>query len=281
MKQKNRILSWAFLAMLLLSWQEVFAQKTCVIASAEDHVPLREALIHTNNNHWARTDYRGYWTMRYQFDSATVSKPGFVKATIRYKELPDTVFLLPEAKQIGEVTVWGKNQEHVEQMEQQIQDKVNSLPTSPGGIGFDAFGWMDKQGRRDRKHKEQAQKIFKQMDKKDPIVSAYEQATGKTYELKNPFDISGKADGKADREFDGKADGKFDGKADGKANGKFDGKADGKADREFDGKTDGNEEKSTLDAKESESKSTPNAAESSEKSALSVKNNEKAEESEK
>ena len=65
------------MAVMALSWQAALAQKTCVIASAEDHVPIREALIHTNNNHWARTDYRGYWTMRYQFDSATVSKPGY------------------------------------------------------------------------------------------------------------------------------------------------------------------------------------------------------------
>lgn len=165
------------------------AQKTCVIASAEDHVPIREALIHTNNNHWARTDYRGYWNMRYQFDSATVSKPGYMKATIRYKELPDTVFLLPEAKQIGEVTVWGKNQEHIENMESDIQEKINSIPTSPTGIGFDAFGWMDKQGRRDQKHLREAKKIFKEMDKKDPIVSAYEKATGKKYGLKNPNEL--------------------------------------------------------------------------------------------
>jgi len=171
---------------ICLSMTMARAQKTCVIASAEDHVPIREALIHTNNNHWARTDYRGYWTMRYQFDSATVSKPGYIKATIRYKELPDTVFLLPEAKQIGEVTVWGKNQEHIENMENNIQDKINSIPTSPTGIGFDAFGWMDKQGRRDRKHLKEAKKIFKDMDHKDPIVDAYEKATGKKYELKDP-----------------------------------------------------------------------------------------------
>ena len=49
-----------FLMITLLSMASmVYAQKTCVIASAEDHVPIREALIHTNNNHWARTDYRG------------------------------------------------------------------------------------------------------------------------------------------------------------------------------------------------------------------------------
>ena len=169
----------ALLLGLLLLWMVgARAQKACVIASAEDHVPIREALIHTNNNHWARTDYRGYFT--------TVSKPGFVKTTIYLKNLPDTVFLLPQSHQIGEVTVWGKDQEHVRQMEQNIQDKVNSIPTSPTGIGFDAFGWMDKQGRRDQKHMKQAKEIFKQMDRKDPIVDAYEKATGKKYELKSP-----------------------------------------------------------------------------------------------
>lgn len=174
------------IAVMACSWQVSRAQKTCVIASAEDHVPIREALIHTNNNHWARTDYRGYWTMRYQFDSATVSKPGFVKTTICYKELPDTVFLLPDVKQIGEVTVWGKNQEHIDNMVEGIQQKVNETPMPVTGVGFDAFGWMDKQGKRDRKHLKQAKEIFKDMDRKDPVVSAYEEATGKRYELKMP-----------------------------------------------------------------------------------------------
>ncbi len=124
--------------------------------------------------------------MRYQFDSATVSKPGYIKATIRYKELPDTVFLLPEAKQIGEVTIWGKGQEHIEQMEENIKQKILDDPQPVTGIGFNAFGWMDKQGNRDRKHLKEAKKIFKEMDRKDPIVDAYEKATGKiAYDLKH------------------------------------------------------------------------------------------------
>ena len=45
---------------------------------------------------------------------------------------------------------------------------------------------MDKQGRRDQKHMKQAKEIFKQMGRKDPIVDAYEKATGKKYELKSP-----------------------------------------------------------------------------------------------
>lgn len=169
--------------LLLIAWvfslSLAMAQKTCVIASAEDHVPIREALIHTDNNHWARTDYRGYWNMKYQFDSATVSKTGYVKTTIYLKNLPDTVFLLPESHQISTVEVWGKNGEHIQKMEESVQKYVDEQPRVSLGLGFDAFGWMDKQGNRDRKHKKQAQKIFKEMDEKDqkdPIVTAYEKA---------------------------------------------------------------------------------------------------------
>ena len=160
------------------------AQKTCVIASAENHVPIREALIHTNNNHWARTDYRGYWTMKYQFDSAVVSKTGYLKTTVYLKNLPDTVFLLPETMQISTVEVWGKNQKHLRDMEEQARQKASNTPGASNGMSFDAFGWMDRRGNRDRKHLKKAKKVLGEMDRKDPIVSAYEQATGKSYELK-------------------------------------------------------------------------------------------------
>lgn len=185
-----------FLMITLLSVASmVYAQKTCVIASAEDHVPIREALIHTNNNHWARTDYRGYWNMRYQFDSATVSKPGYIKATIRYQELPDTVFLLPEAKQIGEVTVWGKNRENAGKVKSQAcQEAIEAGRNAALGhtrlVGFDLGNMMDSQGRRDQKHLREARKVFSKMESKDPLINAYEKATGKKYELKNPINLS-------------------------------------------------------------------------------------------
>ena len=183
-----------FVVLLAMIGQVAYAQKTCVIASAEDHVPIREALIHTNNNHWARTDYRGYWTMRYQFDSATVSKPGYMKATIRYKELPDTVFLLPEAKQLGEVTVWGKNQENVGKVKSQAcQEAVEAGRNAALGhtrlVGFDLGNMMDSQGRRDQKHLKEAKKVFSKMENKDPLINAYEKATGKKYELNNPINL--------------------------------------------------------------------------------------------
>ena len=168
--------------LLLMVGMEARAQKTCVIASAEDHVPIREALIHTNNNHWARTDYRGYWTMRYQFDSATVSKPGFVKTTIYLKNLPDTVFLLPQSHQLGTVEVWGENKPGINALQKQAKEEAKiGGANAPQGVSFDFANMLDARGRRDHKHLKQARKVFSKLDYKDPIVEAYEKATGKKY----------------------------------------------------------------------------------------------------
>lgn len=164
----------------------VWSQKTCVIANAENHVPIREALIHTDNDHWARTDYRGYWTMKYQFDSATVSKPGFLKTTIYLKNLPDTLFMLPESQQLGTVEVWGKNQQQVRTIEEQAKEAAKSAPSMNSGVSFDFANMLDKRGRRDAKHLKNARTIMGEYERKDPIVSAYEQATGKKYELHRP-----------------------------------------------------------------------------------------------
>lgn len=169
-----------------LFFTSAWSQKTCVIANAENHVPIREALIHTDNNHWARTDYRGYWTMKYQFDSATVSKPGFLKTTVYLKNLPDTLFLLPEAQQLGTVEVWGKNQQQVRTMEEQAHEAAKDTPSMNSGVSFDFAKLLDKRGRRDAKHLKTARTIMGEYGRKDPIVSAYEQATGKKYELHRP-----------------------------------------------------------------------------------------------
>lgn len=178
------------LVSLLLSVMAM-AQKTCVIASAEDHVPVREALIHTNNNHWARTDYRGYWTMKYQFDSATVSKPGFLKTTIYLKNLPDTVFLLPHSHQLTEVEVWGENMPGIKGIEGEArkQAEIGGAGVSTGA-SFDLAKMLDKRGRRDSKHLREAHKIFSEMGRVDPIEAAYEKATGKKYSVNDSLKSS-------------------------------------------------------------------------------------------
>lgn len=165
------------------------AQKTCVIANAEDHVPIREALIHTDNNHWARTDYRGYWTMKYQFDSATVSKQGFLKTTVYLKNLPDTVFLLPESHQVKEVEVWGKGNENAKSVSGQgMAAAAEAGKLANMGktqlVRFDVEGLADGRARRDRRHLKKAQNVLDNLDKEtgDPIENAYEAEMGRIRE---------------------------------------------------------------------------------------------------
>lgn len=158
------------------------AQKTCVIADAETHVPIRDALVHTDNGVWARTDYRGYFTIKYPFDSAEVSKKGYVSTTIYLENLPDSVFLLPEAQQLTTVEVWGKANESINHMADQIQEEVAEQPRAVTGIGFDLLGLFDRRSRRDRKHLKKAKELMRQMDEQgDPVIEEYEQATGRKY----------------------------------------------------------------------------------------------------
>lgn len=158
------------------------AQKTCVIADAETHVPIRDALVHTDNGVWARTDYRGYFTIKYPFDSAEVSKKGYVSTTVYLETLPDSVFLLPEAHQLSTVEVWGKANESINHMADQIQEEVAEQPRAVTGIGFDLGGLFDQRARRDRKHLKKAKELLRQMDEqRDPIIESYEQATGREY----------------------------------------------------------------------------------------------------
>lgn len=121
--------------------------------------------------------------MKYQFDSATVSKPGFLKTTIYLKNLPDTVFLLPQSHQLREVEVWGENMPGIKgiQNDAHRQAEIGGA-NAPSGASFDLAKMLDKRGRRDSKHLREAHKIFGEMDRKDPIVAAYEKATGKKYQ---------------------------------------------------------------------------------------------------
>lgn len=169
-----------FLVLALLLPAGLLAQRYCCIADLETHVPLRDVIIRTNTNHWARTDYRGYWNMPYAFDSITVTKSGYVPRTVRNAELPDTLFLLPEAHQLGTVEVWGKNQASIRAMEERIQDAVDQEPRQKPLLSFDLGSMLDKRARRDRKHRRKAHEIFDEMDKADdPVTDAYEEATGK------------------------------------------------------------------------------------------------------
>lgn len=175
------------LLVLLLACTYVWGQHSCVIADMESRLPLKDALIHTNTNHWAKTDYTGQFEMKYYFDSLTVSKNGYVKVTVRLEAIPDTIFLLPQARQLTEVQVWGTKEQHLRDMMDHIRTNISQTPSSTSGIGgMDFLGWLDRRAKRDARHKRKAGEVFRELDKAgDPIEEAYKQAMEELKKNKN------------------------------------------------------------------------------------------------
>lgn len=165
-----------FFICMLLAPAAAGAQRTCVVADMETKIPLKDAIIHTNTNHWARTNYTGQFEMRYAFDSATVSKNGYVATEIYLKELPDTVWLLPEGRQLKEVEVWGENNRHIQIMREGLQEKAREMAAPKSGLSFSLDKLLDVRARRDARHRVKAQKVMRDRDMAgDPIVNAYNQ----------------------------------------------------------------------------------------------------------
>jgi hypothetical protein len=161
----------------------------CVI-SAEGKVPMRDVVIHTNTEHWAMTDYTGRFMMKYDWDSATVSKPGFVEFKIYAKSIQDTIVMIPNARHISEVEVWGKDmqQQNLDRLSKSARDAAKDA-AKPGGIQVDMLGWMDRRGKRDAKHLKKAAEVIDSLNSKqdieeDPIIRAYIKTTGKKYKGK-------------------------------------------------------------------------------------------------
>ena len=198
------------LILCLITGMVARAQRTCVVADMETHVPVRDAIIHTNTNHWARTDYRGYFAMRYSFDSASVYKVGYVKTFIYSKNLPDTVFLLPQSHQLNEVEVYGKDmgKSNAGFFSNAAKQAAKEAP-APGGLQFNALGWMDRRGIRDRKHLKKAQSVISGLDSKDnnddPVLEAFHQEQAKkAAEQKAKLDALNKVRAKQAAELDKK-----------------------------------------------------------------------------
>lgn len=151
-------------------------QRTCVIADMETHTPLRGVMIHTNTEHWARTLYTGQFEMIYAFDSAEVTKPGYLSTYIYSANLPDTVYLLKKSLTLDEVSVYGKDyqKENLDNMAEKMSRIIKENTPSPGLVQFDFASMIDKRGRRDAKHLKKMNEIYDSWKPKpDPIMEAY------------------------------------------------------------------------------------------------------------
>lgn len=98
------------LIFLLLTALSAQAQLEAVVANMETGVPIRDAVIYTNEGVDTLTKWDGTFCLKDTFQRFTVSHPAFIGRIVDAGDFHngDTIKLIPKEGYIGEVTVWGK-----------------------------------------------------------------------------------------------------------------------------------------------------------------------------
>lgn len=96
------------IGLLLIASTSVEAQQF-VVADMESRVPLRDVIIHTNDNQSAKTIWDGTFSLNDGFDRISFSHPLYEKRYVLKSELKgDTIFLLPKMNTLREVVIYGE-----------------------------------------------------------------------------------------------------------------------------------------------------------------------------
>ena len=96
------------IGLLLIASTSVEAQQF-VVADMESRVPLRDVIIHTDDNQSAKTIWDGTFSLNDGFDRISFSHPLYEKRYVLKSELKgDTIFLLPKMNTLREVVIYGE-----------------------------------------------------------------------------------------------------------------------------------------------------------------------------
>lgn len=83
------------------------AQVRGLIVGTDTRLPLRDALIITDNGQRTKTDYLGHFTVEHPFRSASIGCAGYVAVSRSVEEMRrDTIFLLPTLVRLEGVVIY-------------------------------------------------------------------------------------------------------------------------------------------------------------------------------
>lgn len=176
------------LLLCLLMPLSMMAQRKITVFDLEMKVPLRNVMVWVDHAFVDSTDYLGQVTLPRQADTLVVSKLGYISLRIPGKLVSDTIPLLRDFNQIGEVIVYGEDRS--ERLQQRVDnwmkvDKTEyALQHPKTGVSFDFWSLFDGSRRRKRKAMKKQRAIFEEMDEQarrnnkdlDPIYRAYRDA---------------------------------------------------------------------------------------------------------
>ncbi|MCM1079955.1 MAG: hypothetical protein NC344_10510 [Bacteroidales bacterium] len=113
-----------------------------IISNQLTHVPQSGACISMSNGKRVTTAWDGRYSITDTlFTTASITKRGFLTRNLRRDEFTDTLFLIPAAHGIAEVTVWGKRGSNARFFTP--MSKIDAeLAEIGGNLGFNALGFL-------------------------------------------------------------------------------------------------------------------------------------------
>ena len=169
----------------LLPLQRIGAQRHITVYDPEVNRPLHGVRVWADKLPSDTTNVLGVAEVPERFDTLFVVKPGYIALRIPASLTSDTIPVVKDYNNIGEVVIYGARSNDFKKAVNRWtkEDKVEMQLQHPiTGIDFNLADMLSAKRRRDNKNAKKMAKIFKRMDEddNDPIIHAYRMAMIKT-----------------------------------------------------------------------------------------------------
>ena len=166
-------------SLLCLFSVSAYAQKKVVIYDLETRVPIRQVRVRVDKSRTYTTPYTGQLVLPEKFDTITVSHPKYLTHSMGFKEVGDSIGLIPRTRTLGKVEVVGEDlskrlRENVEQWGVTDPKERQLLNPKTSVVDFDLVKIFDFKGRSRRRRTRKVKQALQKMDEKDPVKRAYE-----------------------------------------------------------------------------------------------------------
>lgn len=177
----RRILYLCIVILSMLPLERIAAQRSITVYDPETNTPVRGFHIWTGKEKTDTTNMFGTAALPEKFDTLLLTKPGYIALRIPSKLVKDTIPVIKDYNNIGEVVVYGNRQNEFQEAVKRWtkQDRVELQLRHPiTGIDFNLSDILSAKRRRDKRNAKKMAKIFNRMDATDddPIIHSYRQA---------------------------------------------------------------------------------------------------------
>lgn len=119
--------------------QLCMAQKKGIVMEMGIRMPIGGVQLYTNTGHKVVSDSVGRFFIPFAFGSVTVTHAYYLNRIYEFKNMPDTLYLLPKGVNLDEVVVTGR----APKIGFDIK-KMTSFPQYNRGGGFDFFSLFER-----------------------------------------------------------------------------------------------------------------------------------------